>query len=139
MVRRRSAQVASAQEEAERQREIAASAIHEAPFECRLQTPQGAAEFQAFNISAAQLGQDGGVIVGRNPPQGGVLIADGAISRQHLNMSVIGEELFVVDLDSENGTFVNGQSVVGRSPQRVADGDLLKVGPIEFEVTIRPV
>jgi predicted component of type VI protein secretion system len=50
-------------------------------------------------------------------------------------MLVLREEtLYVVDLGSVNGTFVNEQKVAGE--QQLADGDRVKIGPLHFRVLI---
>jgi transcriptional regulator with GAF, ATPase, and Fis domain len=41
-------------------------------------------------------------------------LIDGKVSREHCRLSVKGEQVFVEDLDSQNGTFVNGQQIHGR-------------------------
>jgi transcriptional regulator with GAF, ATPase, and Fis domain len=41
-------------------------------------------------------------------------LIDGKVSREHCRLTVKGDQVFVEDLDSQNGTFVNGQSIKGR-------------------------
>lgn len=55
-----------------------------------------------------------------------------AISRRHCEL-VFGESQVIIrDLGSKNGTYVNGDRVVGDRVLKL--GDHLKVGPLEFEV-----
>lgn len=54
------------------------------------------------------------------------------VSRLHCRLTAGAGELEVVDLDSTNGTFVNGHRVT-RAPLR--DGDVLGVGRVEFTVS----
>ncbi len=58
-----------------------------------------------------------------------------AISRNHCAILVGDEEVVVRDLNSRNGTLVNGEKVQG--DQVVATGDVLKIGKIEFELRIK--
>ena len=53
------------------------------------------------------------------------------LSRFHCNLAASADELVVEDLDSTNGTFVNGRRV-----QRAAlrEGDLLRLGGVELSV-----
>jgi two-component system, cell cycle response regulator len=52
-------------------------------------------------------------------------IPDSQISRRHAHLFVDGDEFTVKDLDSTNGTYVNGERVVTR---RLADGDTIRLG-----------
>ena len=55
------------------------------------------------------------------------------VSRQHCEVIVEHDEIRLVDLESANGTYVNGQRI---SEQVLAAGDRLKVGPVVFVVQI---
>lgn len=63
----------------------------------------------------------------------GVILRDGKISRQHLSLRPAGDGVMVTDLDSSNGTYVNGQRI--DAPTRVAVGDLVELGDSELAVT----
>ena len=56
-----------------------------------------------------------------------------AISRRHCAITVTETEVRIRDLDSRNGTFVNGERI--ESEQKIQMGDQLRVGPLEFLVT----
>ncbi len=58
-----------------------------------------------------------------------------AISRNHCAILVSDDEVVVRDLNSRNGTFLNGESVNG--DQVLVTGDVLKVGKIEFELVVK--
>jgi serine phosphatase RsbU (regulator of sigma subunit)/pSer/pThr/pTyr-binding forkhead associated (FHA) protein len=55
------------------------------------------------------------VVIGRNPDCGVVLSAQ-AVSRQHVQIVRDGGGYFIEDLQSRNGTFVNGTRVTGATP-----------------------
>jgi pSer/pThr/pTyr-binding forkhead associated (FHA) protein len=57
-----------------------------------------------------------------------------AISRRHCMIVTTENEVVVRDLQSRNGTFVNGEQVKEESV--LLTGDVLRVGPIEFEALI---
>src|SRR6266404_2109134 len=59
-------------------------------------------------------------------------ILSAEVSRRHCVLSIDDQYVNVEDLDSINGTFVNGSRVVGR--QVVRPGDHLQIGPLEFTV-----
>jgi len=54
------------------------------------------------------------------------------VSRLHCQVSATSEALEVKDLDSTNGTFVNGRRVMSA---RLHEGDRLKVGRVELKVS----
>ncbi|TMQ33572.1 MAG: FHA domain-containing protein [Planctomycetota bacterium] len=57
-------------------------------------------------------------------------IRSAEISRRHCLLSYHDGVLHVEDLDSVNGTYVNGTRVAGR--QIVRPGDILEIGPLRF-------
>ena len=68
--------------------------------------------------------------MGRSP--GAEFIVDASmVSRLHCRLTAGATELQVVDLESTNGTFVNGQRVAQAS---LKEGDTLGVGRVELVV-----
>jgi pSer/pThr/pTyr-binding forkhead associated (FHA) protein len=57
-----------------------------------------------------------------------------AVSRQHCAIITTENEVTVRDLNSRNGTFVNGERVGEEAV--LLTGDVLRVGPLEFEMQI---
>ena len=55
-----------------------------------------------------------------------VVLSDTGLSRKNTTFFRDGDACFVVDENSLNGTFVNGEKVSG-APQRVFDGDVIKL------------
>jgi hypothetical protein len=55
-----------------------------------------------------------------------IVLADGQVSRNHAVLERRGRIVELADLNSENGTFVNGERIVRRA---LADGDRLSLGP----------
>lgn len=55
------------------------------------------------------------------------------VSRRHCQVTVGPAEVWVEDLGSRNGTYVNNVRIAERT--KVADGDLLKVGSLELRVS----
>jgi pSer/pThr/pTyr-binding forkhead associated (FHA) protein len=72
-------------------------------------------------------------IVGRDP-EADVQIEDEAVSWNHLQIEVRGDVLMATDLDSRNGTALNGEPL--DRPRRLRDGDTLIVGGHRLEVSI---
>jgi len=75
--------------------------------------------------------QSGETIIGRRQDCD-LRIASSEVSRRHCALTIDGEHLKIEDLDSVNGTFINGARVVGK--QVVRPGDRLEVGPVRFVV-----
>src|SRR6187399_3152371 len=55
-----------------------------------------------------------------------------AVSRQHARILYDDGEYFVEDLNSSNGTYVNGKRISGRT--RFSERDTLQVGPYVFGI-----
>ena len=53
---------------------------------------------------------------------------DNGVGRRHLRVFVQGGQLMIEDLDSTNGTAVNGQKLAARQPQPLRDGDQIMAG-----------
>jgi len=57
-----------------------------------------------------------------------------AVSRRHCVIITTDTEVTVRDLNSRNGTHVNGEKITGDTV--LLNGDVVKVGPLEFEMLI---
>ena len=68
---------------------------------------------------------------------GDFILADGRASRRHCEVVIRGIEVLVDDLNSRNGTYVNGAPVVAGQPCRLFHDDVLVVGTTGFRVSIR--
>jgi len=58
------------------------------------------------------------------------------VSRRHCAITKKDDALWVEDLRSRNGTFVNGLKLT--EPKQLADGDLVRVGSLELKVSAAP-
>jgi DNA-binding response OmpR family regulator len=58
------------------------------------------------------------------------------VSRQHAAIYREGEQLMVTDLDTDNGTWLNGARLQPNAPHRLAHNDKLKLGRMQFEVQL---
>jgi predicted component of type VI protein secretion system len=71
-------------------------------------------------------------VVGRDP-EAGICLDDEAVSWNHLEIESRGGVLMATDLDSRNGTALNGEPL--DRPRRLRDGDTLIVGGHRLEVS----
>jgi len=83
-------------------------------------------EGNAFQLNSAP------VTLGRGGQNDLVLDGDEFASARHARIEVRGDGVWVQDLDSTNGTYVNGSRVAGA--QRLDPGDVLRVGETDLRV-----
>jgi serine phosphatase RsbU (regulator of sigma subunit) len=70
-------------------------------------------------------------LVGRQP-DAGVFLSPKAVSRQHAQIVRRTGSFFVEDLDSANGTFLNGTRLPPHRQMPLTERDLLQIGPYEL-------
>ena len=73
----------------------------------------------------------GPVIVGRSPGAD-IVIGAGYVSARHARFSLMGQNLFVEDLGSTNGTLVNGQLI--NAPAALRNNDVVTIGDVSIRV-----
>ncbi|MEQ7874745.1 TIR domain-containing protein [Sphingomonas sp. ASV193] len=74
-----------------------------------------------------------GLLIGRSPPAD-VLVDAPGVSRAHCRVDFVGGKLCVSDLNSTNGSFVDGKRVKGSAP--LAPGALLRIGGAAFRYEV---
>ncbi len=91
-----------------------------------LSVERGPKELRGVSITV-----HGPVIVGRSP---GADIVIGAeyVSGRHARFTLMGQNLFVEDLDSTNGTYVNNQQIT--TPYALKNKDIVTVGDVAIRV-----
>jgi len=78
-----------------------------------------------FEIGRRHVVGRSGANIGRTAPSE-IILADSEVSRNHCRLAIEGDELMVTDLNSTNGTFVDGVRV--RQPTPIPVGAVLQVG-----------
>ena len=86
----------------------------------------------------------GAVEIGRSPSAGIPLLQDDLVSGRHARLTPEGDGARVEDLDSTNGTFVDGDQIVGPAYLSAGGQLLLGVTVLEFRpasaaTTVRPI
>ena len=74
---------------------------------------------------------EGETVVGRGGSSN-IIFPEPQVSTRHAQITVEGDEVYVADLSSTNGTIVNGQRI--REKVQLAVGDHVKFGPYEAEL-----
>lgn len=73
----------------------------------------------------------GPVIVGRSPGAD-IVIGAGYVSARHARFTLMGQNLYVEDLGSTNGTLVNGERI--ETPCALRNNDVVNVGDVAIRV-----
>ena len=66
-----------------------------------------------------------------------IIIKDRGASRRHFELSVVGNQAFVVDLNSANGTLVNGNKIPPDQSTPIKSGDILSVLSVQMTFEMR--
>jgi transcriptional regulator with GAF, ATPase, and Fis domain len=78
--------------------------------------------------------KDGPLLLGRDPANQ-VMMNEAGVSRRHCSVSAISGGFEIADLDSHNGTFLNGIKV---SRQTIRHGDRIRIGSSEYTFLTGP-
>ena len=92
----------------------------------KLTIEKGPKELRGVNITV-----NGPVVVGRSPGAD-LVIGASYVSGRHARFQLMGQNLFVEDLDSRNGTGVNGNMITG--PTSLRNKDTVNVGDVVIRV-----
>jgi hypothetical protein len=91
---------------------------------------------ESGNAAGKELDVGDELLIGRSAPGDGKLEGDTEISRQHARIARgPGGGLTIEDLNSTNGTYVNGSRITGAQP--LGHGDVVKVGITTLRVEAR--
>ena len=75
------------------------------------------------------------VVVGRSEHANWTFGSDGRLSQKHFELVCGRKSCTVRDLDSSNGTFLNGKQIA--SERTLDDKDVIKAGAVTFAVSIK--
>ncbi len=80
--------------------------------------------YQDKRLDSVPIGMGDSLFIGRQPGQD-IVIDNLAVSFNHAKVEAVGDEFLLIDLKSENGTFVNGRRI---KAHWLANGDLVTIG-----------
>jgi pSer/pThr/pTyr-binding forkhead associated (FHA) protein len=86
-----------------------------------------------FEINNPAL-EGSGIFIGRDSKSCDLSINDGSISRKHARIFKRNEDLWIEDLDSTNGCFLNGKRVAKGSASELPTRGILTLGEVELSI-----
>jgi len=102
---------------------------------CTLQGEDAESRSQVHLAVQDRLQRENGgrIILGRNSTTAHLCVKNTSISGQHLSLIFHNGKFEIEDLNSSNGTRVNGRKLVPFRPEPIADGDRIEAGEILFQ------
>lgn len=91
-----------------------------------LSVEKGPKELRGVSIAV-----HGPVVVGRSP-NADIVIGAGYVSARHARFTLMGQNLFVEDLGSTNGTSVDGEIIT--EPTSLVNSDIVTIGDVSLRV-----
>lgn len=76
-------------------------------------------------------------VLGRKPEEADYILADEGVSRKHLQIFLQDTKLFITDMGSTNGTFLNTQRLEIDAPVEIREGDVIGIAQSEYIVTYK--
>jgi len=88
-----------------------------------------------FHLSTTVYSFDNNTVtkVGRSAKDNDMLIDDKQVSRQHLVIEYKDPHLYITDLNSVNGTYINGERLTPNTPTALNVGDELMIANANFK------
>ena len=80
--------------------------------------------------------RDKGVVIGKLQKNVDVVINDPSVSRIHAKCEINGEKCYIEDLNTTNGTYINGKRLVPYKLEELKEGDRVILGCIEYIIKI---
>ena len=139
--RSKNKQITTAHQQAESAESKARKVVAEqrqrlAPFECILEGVDSSGKRYLIKFHKQALGTPQGVVLGRSPRNAAFIIEHAKVGREHARLYVKEGTLFVQDLSSTNGTWVDGQKVEAKESAKLSNGATLEFGPVRFRVQL---
>jgi ABC-type multidrug transport system ATPase subunit len=92
-------------------------------------------EMEPVPHPSGEIPLDRDAVIGRAPDPGGIPLDHPRVSRRHAEVRVSNGKVFLRDLGSGNGTFLNGERITSHRELRI--GDRIDIGPYSFKFTGR--
>lgn len=73
-----------------------------------------------------------GITIGRQMLKQDYRLSNGRIGRSHARIYMVGDEVYITDLGSRNGTYLNGERIGKQAAERIERGDIVSFSDEEF-------
>ena len=71
-----------------------------------------------------------GILIGRSAQKANYVLNVSGVSREHLRLTLAGSKVYIEDLETINGTAINGEALSPRNKTQINNNDELKVGTV---------
>ncbi len=89
----------------------------------------------AIKIAGSDIGASGeGLVIGRNPDAANIILNLEEISRQQFRLLFLGDQLMIEDLDSTNGTQLNGELLTPYQPEVIFPGAVIDIAGLQMTI-----
>jgi hypothetical protein len=96
----------------------------------------GAGQAVRLTVAEAKLRQAAdGLVIGRSPEQADLVISDQSVSRKHALLRLKSGDLAIEDLDSANGTVIDGRVIKAGRPVPLDPGAEIELGAVRLTLT----
>jgi len=97
-------------------------------------TPSG--DRVTLKISGMSIGESPqGVVVGRNPAKSEYILNYEEVSREQFRLLYVRDQLMIEDLESTNGTLLNGEPLTPYQPEAIMNGAVIEINDLEITLT----
>lgn len=76
----------------------------------------------------------GGIVIGRSPKLAGLVLEDPSVSRSHARLTFSPDGLAIEDLQSTNGTQVDGVAMPAHRPTPLSEGAIISIGDVNMRL-----
>ena len=98
----------------------------------------GAGRAVGVRVPGRVIAEEAGAVVGRSPFDCAVVIDHKEVSRRHFRLCRQEDGVSIVDLDSTNGTVLNGADLPPNVPVPLPDRSVLHIGGLKLAVRLQP-
>lgn len=75
-------------------------------------------------------------IIGKLSSQSDIVLEHSSVSRVHAKIQRYGKDYYLCDMNSTNGTFLNGQRLAIKEPVKIQPGDEIAFARVRYQVGI---
>jgi|GEM_PF-1039865 len=84
----------------------------------------------------SKLFSENGVLIGRDRSKCDFILTQDSISRVHVSIKSIHQKLYITDLSSTNGTYMDGIQILSNQPILLPNNGTIIIGDVEFAIRL---